>query len=79
MPKKNGFDIFFETSAKEICTEEIFIKAAELLWEYDIQKEKELKEKGENYVDYENENNFYLKDEEEFYKDDGAKSCGFCF
>ena len=77
--KKNGFDIFLETSAKELNTEEIFIKAAELLWEYDIQKEKELKEKGENYVDYENENNFYLKDEEEFYKDDGAKSCGFCF
>ena len=77
--KKNGFDIFLETSAKEICTEEIFIKAAELLWEYDIKKEKELKEKGEKYVDYENENNFYLKEEEEFYKDDVAKSCGYCF
>jgi len=77
--KKNGFDIFFETSAKEICTEEIFIKAAELLWEYDIKKEKELKEKGEKYVDYENENNFYLNEEEEFYKDDVTKSCGYCF
>jgi len=72
--KKNGFDIFFETSAKEICTEEIFIKAAELLWEYDIKKEK-----GEKYVDYENENNFYLNEEEEFYKDDVTKSCGYCF
>ena len=77
--KKNGFDIFLETSAKEINTEEIFIKAAELLWEYDIKKEKELKEKGEKYVDYENENNFHLKEEEEFYKDDEAKSCGNCF
>ena len=65
--------------AKEINTEEIFIKAAELLWEYDIKKEKELKEKGEKYVDYENENNFHLKEEEEFYKDDEAKSCGNCF
>ena len=45
----------------------------------DIKKEKELKEKGEKYVDYENENNFHLKEEEEFYKDDEAKSCGNCF
>jgi small GTP-binding protein len=77
--KKNGFDFFLETSAKEKNTEEIFIKAAELLYENDIKKEKELKEKGEEYIDYENENNFYLNEEEEYYKDDVAKSCGNCF
>ena len=71
---ENKFDLFLETSAKEgFNAKEFIFNSAKILYEYDLQKEKNEKyEENENKI-------FSLNYEQENQKENDGRSCDNCF
>ena len=71
---ENKFDLFLETSAKEgFNAQEFIFNSAKILYEYDLQKEKNEKyEENENKI-------FSLNYEQENQKENDGRSCDNCF
>ena len=71
---ENNFDLFLETSAKEgFNAQEFIFNSAKILYEYDLQKEKNEKyEENENKI-------FSLNYEQENQKENDGRSCDNCF
>ena len=71
---ENNFDLFLETSAKDgFNAQEFIFNSAKILYEYDLQKEKNEKyEENENKI-------FSLNYEQENQKENDGRSCDNCF
>ncbi len=71
---ENKFDLFLETSAKDgFNAQEFIFNSAKILYEYDLQKEKNEKyEENENKI-------FSLNYEQENQKENDGRSCDNCF